>query len=71
MSFINPGASPLVQLAQPGTLNTLNPALTLRELITRINFFASGESSLPAVSGFGMTIPAQQLATPMAHHYDM
>ncbi|HEV2802846.1 MAG TPA: hypothetical protein VGW12_20420, partial [Pyrinomonadaceae bacterium] len=76
-SFINP-SNPLpnltgrpggVRLVQPGTLNQLNPALTFAETINFINAIVRGGGDIPPVSGFGATLPAQQLDTPMAHHF--
>ena len=47
-------------ITQPGTLNTLNPAVSLSCLVA-IN------SSFPG--GFGFTLPERKLEMPMAHHY--
>ena len=49
-------------IVQPGTLNTLNPALPLSCLVA-IN------SSFPG--GFGFTLPERQLKMPLAHHYSL
>jgi carboxypeptidase family protein len=49
-----------LRIVQPGTLNTLNPAVPLSCLVA-IN------SSFPG--GFGFTLPERQLEMPMAHHY--
>ncbi len=77
-SFINP-SNPLpnltgtpgggVRLVQPGTLNNLNPALTFAQTINFIDAIVRGGGGIPPVSGFGATLPAQQLDTPMAHHF--
>jgi hypothetical protein len=64
--FINPSG-----FALPGTINTLNPSVSLPALISAVNFYTSGGGTLPAASGFGMTIPAQRLQTPMAHHFSL
>jgi len=49
-------------IVQPGTLNRLNPAVSLTELLLRIkNSFADG--------GFGLTLPTRRLKTPSAQHY--
>lgn len=49
-------------LVQPGTLNRLNPAVSLTALLQRIkNRFADG--------GFGVTLPTRRLKTPSAKHY--
>jgi hypothetical protein len=78
-SFINP-SNPLPNLAtgqggtrivQPGTLNNLNPALTFAQSINLINSIVRGGGDIPPVSGFGATLPAQQLDTPMAHHFNV
>jgi hypothetical protein len=46
----------------PGTLNRLNPNVSLTELLTRItNRFGDG--------GFGLTLPTRRLKTPLAQHY--
>jgi hypothetical protein len=57
-------------LVQPGTLNTLNPALSFAELVALFNAFGTGGGNLPPLSGFGFTIPQQQLPMPLAHQYD-
>ena len=49
-------------IVQPGTLNTLNPAVPLSCLVA-IN------SSFPG--GFGFTLPERKLEMPMAHHYSV
>ncbi|HEX8457888.1 MAG TPA: hypothetical protein VF656_11370, partial [Pyrinomonadaceae bacterium] len=56
-------------LVQPGSLNTLNPNLSFAQLVNLFNSFFSSGGSLPPTSGFGFTIPQQQLETPSAHHY--
>ncbi|MDX6271749.1 MAG: hypothetical protein QOD28_2972 [Acidobacteriota bacterium] len=76
-NFINP-SNPLpnltgtpggVRLVQPGTLNRLNPALTFAQTVNFINAIVRGGGDIPPVSGFGATLPAQQLDMPMAHHF--
>ncbi|HEV2799105.1 MAG TPA: carboxypeptidase regulatory-like domain-containing protein [Pyrinomonadaceae bacterium] len=72
-SFTPPGrlrisGQPLVQ---PGSLNTLNPNVSFAQLVTLFNSFFSSGGSLPPTSGFGFTIPEQQLETPSAHHYTL
>ena len=47
-------------VTQPGTLNTLNPQMSLKCLVS-IN------TSFPG--GFGFTLPARRLEMPTAHHY--
>jgi hypothetical protein len=49
-------------IVQPGTLNTLNPAVPLSCLVA-IN------SSFPG--GFGFTLPQRKLQMPMAQHYSL
>jgi hypothetical protein len=51
-------------LIQPGTLNTLNPALTQQQLI---NFFADHINRYP--TPFGATIPQRRLNSPLSHQY--
>ncbi|HYX43231.1 MAG TPA: hypothetical protein VE821_16105, partial [Pyrinomonadaceae bacterium] len=67
----NPNGA-LVQLVQPGTLNNLNPSLTFAQAVNFVNAIVRGGGSvLPPLSGFGATIPTQQMATPLAHHFDL
>ena len=68
----NPQLSTLqgVRVVQPGTLNTLNPALSFAQLVQLFSQFGTGAGTFPAESGFGFTIPAQNLQMPTAHHYD-
>jgi hypothetical protein len=63
---------------QPGTLNILannEGFTTLLELLEHhvegANFVASGGGFLPAAAGVGITIPARNLAMPMAHQYSI
>jgi hypothetical protein len=58
-----------VRLVRPGTLNTLNPALTVAQ-IRDIGDLVSGQG-IPPQSGFGATLPAPRLATPTAQHYSL
>jgi hypothetical protein len=69
--FTPPGRATLFgqPIVQPGTLNTLNPNLSFAQLVAIVNSFGTGGGFLPPVSGFGFTIPEQQLDTPLAHHY--
>jgi hypothetical protein len=78
-SFINP-SNPLpdlstgagnIRIVQPGTLNNLNPALSFAQTINLINSIVRGGGEIPAVSGFGATLPAEQLDTPLAHHFSL
>src|SRR5438132_277452 len=54
------GAVRFVPVTQPGTLNTLNPVVSLQCLVT-IN------TSFPG--GFGFTLPARKFEMPTAHQY--
>ena len=54
------GAVTFLPIVQPGTLNTLNPAVPLACLVA-IN------QSFPG--GFGFTLPERQLRMPSAQHY--
>lgn len=68
----NPQLSTLqgVPVVQPATLNTLNPSLSFAQLVQLFNQFGTAGGTFPPESGFGFTIPAQNLSSPMAHHYD-
>ncbi len=78
LQFINP-SSPipdirsqtrgLINLVQPGTLNTVNPALSFAQLVNVINSFVRNSGIIPPISGFGATLPAQQLDMPEAHQF--
>src|SRR5262245_6720761 len=70
LNFFNPGRTILptstgqfVTLAQPGTLNRLNPRLSLNQLFTVIN------GSFP--DALGATLPTRRLEMPRAFHYDL
>lgn len=67
--FINPQRATLfgVPLVAPGTLNTLNPLITFAQIAGIVNLVGGGP--VPALSGFGVTLPARKLDMPMAHHY--
>ena len=54
------GSLRFLPVTQPGTLNTLNPAVSLQCLVT-IN------TSFPG--GFGFTLPARKFEMPTAHQY--
>lgn len=58
----DPAGTRFLPIIQPGTLNTLNPAVPLSCLVA-IN------SSFPG--GFGFTLPERKLEMPMAHHYSL
>ncbi|MFN2453030.1 MAG: TonB-dependent receptor [Pyrinomonadaceae bacterium] len=67
LNLLNPATNP--DLVRPGSLNTLNPVLTLADQISRINDLASGGSVLPSASGVEVTLPARRLQMPSAHQY--
>jgi hypothetical protein len=69
-TFFNParggilfGNGSFFPLVQPGTLNTLNPNLSLDNVL---NVFASG---LAFPNALGLTLPARQLENGMAHQF--
>jgi hypothetical protein len=59
-----------VRVVQPATLNTLNPSLSFAQLVQLFNQFGTAGGAFPPESGFGFTIPAQNLPSPLAHHFD-
>lgn len=64
-------SNPFMGLVQPGTLNTIDlSTFSLADQISFINLLVGG-GSLPGASGAGVTLPARQLDTPMAHHYSV
>ncbi|MFL6208694.1 MAG: carboxypeptidase regulatory-like domain-containing protein [Pyrinomonadaceae bacterium] len=69
----NPQLSTLngTPVVQPGTLNTLNPALSFAQLVSLFSRFGTAGGTFPPESSFGFTIPAQELQTPLAHHYSV
>jgi hypothetical protein len=68
-TFFNVPGVGFTSLVQPGTLNTLNPQITLNNLVTTTNdFFGSLFTSIDS-SPFGATLPKRTLETPMAHHF--
>ena len=82
LTILNPSASPAVnagfpRLLQLGTINTPAADVPLANQILLINCVARGGGPgcpssvprLPNVSGAGVTMPARQLDTPLAHHY--
>lgn len=57
-----------VPLVQPGTLNTLNPAISVPTLLSTVfPFFPSHGTGRP----FGATLPERVLDMPMAHQYSV
>lgn len=68
--FLNPQLSTLngVPLVRQGTLNTLNPSLTFAQIAGIVNLVGGGP--VPAVSGFGVTLPDRNVQMPLAQHYD-
>ncbi|HEV7395727.1 MAG TPA: TonB-dependent receptor, partial [Pyrinomonadaceae bacterium] len=67
--LINPQVATLfgTRLVLPGTLNTLNPAISFAQIASIVNLVGGGP--VPALSGFGVTLPARNLDMPMAHQY--
>lgn len=67
--LINPQVATIsgTRLVLPGTLNTLNPAITFAQIAGIVNLVGGGP--VPALSGFGVTLPARELDMPMAQHY--
>jgi hypothetical protein len=67
--LINPQVATLfgTRLVLPGTLNTLNPAISFAQIAGIVNLVGGGP--VPALSGFGVTLPARELDMPMAQHY--
>ncbi len=69
LTFFNPARTVvvtgqgLVPLVAPGTVNRMNPAFPLSQLLQIVN------SSFP--SALGITLPTRRLETPMAHHYNV
>jgi hypothetical protein len=63
-----------VPIVLPGTLNTLNPAITLNNLVATTNrFFGNLEPPFNTAghSAFGATLPNRQLRMPVAQHYSV
>lgn len=67
--LINPQLATIfgTRLVLPGTLNTLNPAITFAQIAGIVNLVGGGP--VPALSGFGVTLPARRMEMPQAHHY--
>ncbi|MCY7346995.1 MAG: TonB-dependent receptor, partial [Pyrinomonadaceae bacterium] len=71
---LTPPCSPTgsIPLIQPGTLNTINPALTQQQLQLALRdiftLFPSGDRS---GSSFGATLPTRNLNTPLSYHYSI
>src|SRR5205085_589605 len=59
----------LVQLVQPGTLNTVNQSLSFAQLVRIINSTVRGTNIIPPISGFGATLPTQRLDMPEAEQF--
>ncbi|MFL6209453.1 MAG: carboxypeptidase-like regulatory domain-containing protein [Pyrinomonadaceae bacterium] len=66
---INGQGRSTINLVQPGTLNTVNPALSFAQVVNLINSFVRNSGIIPPISGFGATLPAQRLDMPMAHQF--
>jgi len=73
LEFRNPNRATLnlSPIVRGGTLNTLDPNLSFAQLVGALSQFGTGGGVVPAVSGFGFTIPQQELKTPVAHHYTL
>jgi hypothetical protein len=69
-TYFAPGVGQ-VNIVLPGTLNTLNPAITLNNLVTTTNSFFGNLFDVAGNSAFGATLPSKKLAMPMAHHYSL
>ncbi|HJR05875.1 MAG TPA: carboxypeptidase-like regulatory domain-containing protein [Pyrinomonadaceae bacterium] len=71
LEFRNPNLTTLnfSPIVRNGTLNTLVPGVPFAQLVNAINQFGTGGGLVPAVNGFGFTIPEQELKTPLAHQY--
>jgi len=69
--LINPQVATIfgTRLVLPGTLNTLNPAISFAQIAGIVNLVGGGP--VPALSGFGVTLPARELDMPMAQHYSV
>jgi hypothetical protein len=69
LAYLNPSSQQIstgagsVPLSQPGTLNTLNPALSFVDLFSFLNTFFP--------NAITATLPARNLRMPMAHHYSL
>ncbi len=64
----NPGPGGSVFLIQPGTLNTINPALSEQQIQT---IFSEIFGNFPAGSLFGTTLPTRKLNTPFSYQYSV
>ncbi|HEX8180967.1 MAG TPA: hypothetical protein VF525_15580, partial [Pyrinomonadaceae bacterium] len=69
LQLLNP-SDPRLGLILPGTLNRINPAFNISELVNGINQLVTGNEE-PTSSIFGATLPARQLKLPMAQHYTL
>ena len=70
LGLLNP-SRPGLGFVRPGTLNQLDPALTLTQQLALINSLASARGALAGASGVEFTLPARRLQTPGAHHYSL
>lgn len=68
LTIVNPGRTfltnaqnQLVPIVLPGTINSLNPAISLSALFGFLNIAFPG--------ALGATLPSRQLEMPLAHHY--
>ena len=67
--LINPQVATLfgTRLVLPGTLNTRNPLVSFAQIAGIVNLVGGGP--VPALSGFGVTLPTRHLEMPRAQHY--
>src|ERR1041384_4631691 len=61
----------LIQLVQPGSLNTVNQSLSFQQLVRIINSTVRGTNIIPPISGFGATLPTQRLDMPEAEQFSV
>jgi hypothetical protein len=64
----HPGFDPLVQ---PGTLNSLNPALALALVLDCLAGNGTGTCSAPFLNSLSITLPDRRLKTPSAEQYGL
>lgn len=67
--LINPQIATLfgTRLVVPGTLNTRNPNVSFAQIAGIVNLVGGGP--VPALSGFGVTLPARHIDMPRAQHF--
>jgi hypothetical protein len=69
--LINPQIATLfgTRLVVPGTLNTRNPNVSFAQIAGIVNLVGGGP--VPALSGFGVTLPARRMEMPRAQHFGL